>query len=213
MKRFIIIVAILVSMAVYGALAHAESGSKALLMPREGNSRDTELMLTKEVGVMTSMLKKAGFQVVVATVSGQPIVAPTTTLKPDLKLADVKVADYVGFIMPCMAVGLGPGFPVTPEAVAIVKQAVAEGKPVAAQLGSVIILAEAGVLKGKQYAFFTDPLSRDARFEGAIYSDNTIVKDGNIITSCCCPYMATMWGYPDETASLTQTLIAELKKK
>ena len=213
MKRFIIIVAILVSMAVYGALAHAESGSKALLMPREGNSRDTELMLTKEVGVMTSMLKKAGFQVVVATVSGQPIVAPTTTLEPDLKLADVKIADYVGFIMPCMAVGLWPGPPVAPEAVAIVKQAVAKGKPVAAQLGSVIILAEAGVLKGKQYAFFTDPLSRDARFEGAIYSDNTIVKDGNIITSCCCPYMATMWGYPDETASLTQTLIAELKKK
>ena len=115
--------------------------------------------------------------------------------------------------MPCMAVGLGPGVPVTPEAVVIVKQAVAEGKPVAAQLGSVIILAEAGVLKGKQYAFYKDPLSGDARFEGAIYSNDTIVKDGNIITSCCCPYMAAMWGNPDGTANLTQTLIAELVRK
>ena len=212
MKRFLIIVTILLSMAVCGALAHAESGSKVLLMPREGISNDIDLMLTKEVGVMTSMLKKAGFEVVVVTVSGKPIVAPTTTLEPDLKLADVKVADYVGFIMPCMAVGLWPGPPVAPEAVAIVKQAVADGKPVAAQLGSVIILAEAGVLKGKQYAFYTDPLSRDARFEGAIYSDDTIVKDGNIITSCCCPYMA-MYGSSDETANLTQTLIAELNKK
>jgi putative intracellular protease/amidase len=212
MKRFLIIVTILLSMAVCGALAHAESGSKVLLMPREGISNDIDLMLTKEVGVMTSMLKKAGFEVVVVTVSGKPIVAPTTTLEPDLKLADVKVADYVSFIMPCMAVGLWPGPPVAPEAVAIVKQAVAEGKPVAAQLGSVIILAEAGVLKGKQYAFYTDPLSRDARFEGAIYSNDTIVKDGNIITSCCCPKMAT-WGYPDGTANLTQTLIVKLKKK
>ena len=62
----------------------------------------------------------------------------------------MKVADYAGFIMPCMAVGLFPGPPVAPEAVAIVKQAVAEGKPVAAQFGSVIILAQAGVLKGKK---------------------------------------------------------------
>jgi len=213
MKRFTIIVAILASMALWVAHIQAEPGPKVLLIPREGSSGDIELMLTKEVGVMTSMLKKAGFEVVVATVSGQPIVAPTTTLEPDLKLADVKVADYVGFIMPCMAVGLWPGPPVAPEAVAIVKQAVAEEKPVAAQLGSVIILAEAGVLKGKQYAFYTDPLSRDARFEGAIYSDDAIVKDGNIITSCCCPYMATMWGYPDGTANLTQTLIAELVRK
>lgn len=111
-----------------------------------------------------------------------------------------------------MAVGLSPGALVAPEAVAIVKQVVSEGKPVAAQLGSVIILAEAGVLKGKHYAFYTDPLSRDARFEGAIYSHEIIVKDGNTISSCCCPYMATM-GYTDGTANLTQTLIANLKKK
>ncbi len=150
-----------------------------------------------------------------ATVSGQPIVAPTTTLKPDLKLADVKVADYVGLIMPCMAVGWPPGPPVAPEAVAIVQQAVAEGKLVAAQLGSVAILAEAGVLKGKRYAFFVNPLPKDDRFEGAIHSDDTIVKDGNIITSCCCPYKALNYRprYPDGTAKLTQTLIAELVRK
>ena len=222
MRRITISVAIVVGMALCISTvlccvitptdALAESRPKVLLIPREGYSGDIELMLKKEVGVMTSMLKKTGFEVVVATVSGQPIVAPTTTLEPDLKLADVKVADYVGFIMPCMAVGLFPGPPVAPEAVAIVKQAIAAGKPMAAQLGSVIILAEAGVLKGKQYAFYTDPLSRDARFEGAIYSDDTIVKDGNIITSCCCPYMA-MYGSSDKTANLTQTLIAELNKK
>ena len=219
MKRFIIIAAILVGMAVCVAPAHAERGPKVLLIPREGNSRDIELMLTKEVGVMIITLKDAGFQVVVASASGQPIVGRTTTLEPDLKLADVKVADYAGFIMPCMAVGLFPGPPVAPEAVAIVKKAVAEGKPVAAQLGSVIILAEAGVLAGKRYAFFTDPLNpsygqeRDTRFAGAIYSDINVVQDGNIITSGTSPYIARMFGFPDGTATLTRALIAELKKK
>jgi putative intracellular protease/amidase len=220
MKRFIIIVAILLSIAVFGIHVPAEGGPKVLLIPREGDSHHKKRALTKEVGVMTKMLKEAGFEVVVATVKGKPIVAypfPVTTLEPDLKLKDVNVADYVGFIMPCMAVSWN--WPVAPEAVAIVKQAVAEEKPVAAQLHSVTILAEAGVLKGKKYAYFYDKLNpdsghqRDARFEGAIYSDEIVVKDGNIITSCCCPAAAQIYGGPDATAQLTQTLIDELIRK
>lgn len=219
MKR-ILLGFLAMAIVVFGTLAYAESDSKVLLIPREGSSGDLELMLTKEVGVMTSMLKEAGFEVVVATVTGQPIVAYTTTLKPDLKLANVKVANYVGFILPCMAVGLFPGPPVAPEAIAIVKQAVAEGKIVAAQLGSVIILAEAGVLKGKRYAFVSDPLKTtsrrkvtDSRFEGAIYSGRNVVRDINIITSGVCPFIEQMFGLPDQTPQLIQTSIAVLKKK
>jgi len=141
MKRFIIIVMILASMTVCLALAQAEPSPKVLLIPREGSPRNLEFMLTKEVGVMVGMLEKAGFEVEVATASGAPIVAETSTVKPDLKLADVKVADYVGFIMACMAVGIVPAPPQPPEAVAIVKQAVLEGKPIAAQFGAVQILA------------------------------------------------------------------------
>ena len=63
-------------------------------------------MLTKEVGVMVDMLEKAGYKVVVASASGQPITGGATTLKPDLKLADVNVDDYAGIVLPCMAVPL-----------------------------------------------------------------------------------------------------------
>ncbi len=220
MKRFIIIVAILVSIAVCGALAHAEGGSKVLLIPREGYSQDIKLMLDKEVGVMMRMLRRAGFKVEVATASGVTIVSPALDLKPDLRLADVKEADYAGLIMPCMAVGGIPGPPVAPEAVAIVKQAVAEGKPVAAQFGSVMILAQAGILKGKNYAFLADPLKpapwrkiTDPRVVGAIYSGRNVVQDGNIITSAVCPKIEKMTGLPNQTTKLTQTFIAELKKK
>ena len=73
-------------MAVCLALAQTKPSPKVLLIPREGRSNDLELMLTKEVGVMVGMLEKAGFDVEVATASGAPIVAETSTLKPNLKL-------------------------------------------------------------------------------------------------------------------------------
>jgi putative intracellular protease/amidase len=219
MKRYIIVAMILVSMVLCVALVHAEPGPKVLLIPREGASVNPELMLTKEVGVMVAMLEKAGFEVVVATVFGMPIEARTTTLRPDLKLADVKVDDYAGFILACMAVGGCVGVTQPAEAVAIVKQAVAQGKPVAAQLGAVCVLAEAGVLKGKRFAFINDPLDtnrssgKNVRFTGAIYSGTGVVKDGNIITSGVCPTMAGWYSLPDGTVELSNALITELKKK
>ena len=114
-----------------------------------------ELMLTEEVAVMVSMLEKAGYEVVVASASGEPITGGTTTLTPDLKLADVKVDDYVGFMFPCLAVDMD--LPPPAEAVRIAKEAVAQGKPVAAQNGGVVTLSAAGALNGKQFALLEDP--------------------------------------------------------
>jgi len=224
MKRIIIFVAISVCIVVCISLiptqSFAQGRPKILLIPREGYSADIQLMLQKEVWVMNIMLMRAGFKVETATASGMQIVSPGRDLIPDLRLDEVKVADYEGFILPCMAVGGVPGPPVAPEAIAIVKQAVAEGKPVAAQFGSVIILAQAGILKGKKYAFTGDPLKpspmrkfTDNRFAGAIYSGRGVVQDGNIITSSTCPMLSKMSGLPDGTRKLTQTFIAEIKKK
>jgi putative intracellular protease/amidase len=117
-----------------------------------------------------------------------------------------------------MAVGQFPGPPVSPAAVSIIKQAVAKGKPVAAANGSVYILAEAGVLKGKRYAFVDDPLNqpppyKDSRFEGAIYSGSRIVQDGNIITSGVCPSVEGWMGMPDCTPELTRAFIAKLGRR
>ena len=222
MKRFIFISAIFLSILMFGTLAKTQSIPQVLLIPREGLSTDLDLMLTEEVGVMKTMLEKAGFKVVVATTIGLPIKSCTTTLNPHLMLSAVKVDDYVGFIFPCMAVGLLPAPPVSPLAVSIVKQALSQGKPVAAQLGSAIILAEAGVLVGKRYAFFVDPLNpppqyslpKDERFTGAIYSGMGVVQDGNIITSGVCPSTKRMAGLPaDNTADLTNALIATINQK
>jgi putative intracellular protease/amidase len=182
--------------------AFGQSGSKVLMIPREGYSQDLDLMISMEVGVMTRLLNSAGYTVDVATTSGYPIVGPTRRIEKVVRLQDVNVNDYVGVIMPCMAVGLFPGPPVAPEAVAVVKKALADGKPVGAALGSINVLAEAGVLKGKKYAYYRDPMKTDAswaitdpRFADALYSGPGTTQDGKIITCGVCPNIEKVYGW------------------
>ena len=173
-------------------------------------SYDLELMLTKEVGVMKEILEQSGFEVAVASVSGEPIVAGSTSLKPDLKLDEVSIADYAGFILPCMA----DSGSLAPEAVTMVKKAAAEGKPVAAQFGSVMILARAGVLMGKKYAYYTEvDVNKLPEFKGGVYSGTGVIQDGNIITSAICPFWAREKELQDGNEELTRALIEAISTK
>jgi len=200
--------------------AFGQGGRKVLMIAREGYSTDLDLMIKNEVGVMTTFLKEAGFEVDIASTSGQPILGPTQKIEKVLRLSEIKSADYVGIIMPCMAVGMFPGPPVSPQAVAIVKKFLADGKPVAAAANATIVLAEAGVLKGKKYAYATDPLKKtetwprtDPRFKGAIYSGQGVVQDGKIITSGVCPNLEKLGVGKNETDELTEKFIVAIKAK
>jgi putative intracellular protease/amidase len=200
--------------------ASGQGGRKVLMIPREGYSTDLDLMINMEVGVMTLLLKRAGFEVDIATTSGKSILGHTQKIEKVMMLSDIKLDSYVGVIMPCMAVGAFPGPAVPPETVAVVKKALSDGKPVAAPYGSVIILADAGLLKGKKYAFAGDPLKTtqqrtrtDPRFEGAIYSGPGVVQDGNIITSGVCPNLEQSFGLQNGTVELTQKFIAAIGSK
>ncbi len=201
----------------FSSEAFGQSGRKVLMIPREGYSSDLDLMIKMEVGVMTILLKNAGFGVDIATTSGSSIVGPTQKIERISRLSEVNLDDYAGVIMACMAVGSLPGPPVPAEAVAIVKKALADGKPVAAQQGAIIILAEAGALKGKKYAFERDPLkptqqsrTTDRRFVDAIYSGTGVVQDGKIITSGTCPSGEKTYGRQNGTVELTQKFIAAI---
>ena len=182
--------------------AFGQRTQKVLMIPREGNSQDPDLMIKEEVGVIIKVLNEAGYDVHVATASGQPIVGPTQKVENILKLQNINVDDYAGVIMPCMAVGLFPGPAIDPKVVSMVKKALADDKPVAAALGAVNVLAEAGVLKGKKYSYFRDPLSTEARwgitdprFADAIYIGPGTTQDGNIITCGVCPYTEKVYGW------------------
>jgi putative intracellular protease/amidase len=224
MRKISIFVALMVifmaGVISFSSQAFGQSARKVLMIPREGYSTDLDLMIKMEVGVMTILLKRAGFEVDIATTSGQNILCPTQKIEKVARLSEIKLDNYVGVIMPCMAVGMFPGPPVSHEAVAIVKKALSDGKPVAAAANSSIILAEAGVLKGKKYAFATDPLKTtefwkrtDPRFEGAIYSGPGVVQDGKIITSGACPTLERVLALQNGTVELTQKFIAAIGPK
>jgi putative intracellular protease/amidase len=229
MKKIIIVGIVMLIMAGTAFLSHptmgpaeafGQSTRKVLMIPREGYSTDLDLMIKMEVGVMSTLLKRAGFEVDIATTSGQPILGPTQKIEKVSRLSEINLNDYLGVIMPCMAVGMYPGPPVSPQTVAIVKKILADGKPVAAAANSSIILAEAGVLNGKKYAYITDPLKTteiwkrtDPRFEGAIYSGPGVVQDGKIITSGICPTLERFYAMQNGTVELTQKFIAAIGPK
>ena len=201
---------LLISTALLGAitLAYAEATPKVLLFMRSG-SGDLAYMLKTEVMVMKDTLERSGFKVVVATLDGSDFSAGSMTVKADLKLSEAKVADYAGFILPCMMVASYPEPEVSQEALNLVQQAVAAGKPVAAQTGSLWTLRKAGLLKGKKYAY---PFE-EKKFERAVFGGTGVVRDGLIITAAMCPHMARTMKVKDGTEALALALAEAMKEK
>jgi putative intracellular protease/amidase len=190
------------------AISCAKSAPRVLMFIRNG-SPDLEFMLRREVGVMKDVLERSGFKVTVATLDGRLLSAGPIRLQPDIKLSDVNVADYEGFIMPCMAAGTAGAENIPPESVALVKKAISAGKPFAAQLGAVNALALSGLLKGKRYAYEQE--QSGPGFEGAIYSGTGVVRDGLLLTSGMCPYMARERNMNDGTEQLATALAEAIK--
>ncbi len=181
---------------------HSQESNRALLIIRDG-SPDLEFMLKEEVGVMKETLEAAGFKVDIATLTGEPISAGSVNLKPDLKLKDVSVLNYDGIILPCMATGS----PIPDEVIMLVKGG--SSKPIAAQVSSVKVLAQAGLLKGKKYAFASE--SDNPYFEGSVYAGSGVIREGNIITSGTCPFMTREDEIKDGTEELANALVKAIK--
>jgi len=210
MKQLLIAITISTFILSY---AFAQNAPKVLLFMRNAQkSGDLEYMLKKEVGVMKNALEKSGYKVIVATLDGSSFTAGSTTVRADIKLADAKVAEYAGFILPCLAVPSYPAPPeVSPDAIALVKNAVSAGKPVAAQTGSLWTLAEAGLLKGKKYAYAME--EKSPYFAGATFAGTGVVRDGLIVTSGICPYMALKTNDKDGSEPLALALVEAMKEK
>jgi putative intracellular protease/amidase len=184
---------------------------KVLLFITDG-SRDLELMLTKEVVVMKELLEQSNFEVVITTLSGKTISVNSIVIEPDLKLNDVVIAEYSGFIFPCMALPWEKIHNLEPEVVAFVKKISIEDKPMAAQTLSVADFAKAGVLVDKKYAFTIEPdVNEYPDFKGGIYSGEGVVQDGKIITSGTCPWKTREYEKPDGTRELTQLFVNAIK--
>jgi hypothetical protein len=170
-----------------------------ILLVMRGVPHDPEYCRTRELEVMTRLVEEAGLQVVVAASEEVASLCAGVGLKTDLLLADVKVSDYAGFLLPDMDTSYaGVDIPI----LELLRRAAARGKPIAAQHQAVTILSSAGLLEGKHYAY---PI---AVFPEGICDGRGVVQDGLIITSSIDPTKAEREGRPDYTAELTRRLIA-----
>ena len=191
--------------------AHAAK-LKVLLVPREGGHYEDYVIIEEPV-VMKAMLEQAGFKVIVATISGANVEGQNYNLNTDKKLSDVNVKDYAGIIMACMAVGQSE-WHARPDEISLVQEAVAHDILIAAQQGSVIILAEAGVLAGKKYSYgeYGGMPYINKSFDDAIYSGTDVVQDGNIITSSYNPWFTKTKQLVHGTFDLTDRFIEAIKE-
>jgi hypothetical protein len=209
MRRLVAITFVVASLLpALADIAHADDSPKVFMFVREG-SRDLELLLTEEVGVMRAMIEDAGYVVDIATPGDEPMVAQSVTLSPTVRLEDVDVSDYAGVILPCMAPARGSPIPERIDEIAA--EAVEMGMPFAASRGSVEILAKAGGIADRQFAFAADPAD-SPDFAGGTFLGTGVVRDDNINTAGICPLASRSLDLPDGTAELTEGFIQSLRE-
>lgn len=103
------------------------------------------------------------------------------TQKVDVEVSKANVDDYAALVLPG-GVANPDALRLDEDAVTFVKNFVASGKPVAAICHAPWVLVEADVVRGKRLASFPS-VQTDIRNAGGKWVDETVVVDGNLITS------------------------------
>jgi protease I len=142
--------------------------------------RDAEYFVPKEI------LEKAGAKITtVSTKLGTAIGADGGDTKVDLLLENLNPADFDAIVF----IG-GPGaldYLDNENSYKVVRETITQNKILGSICISPVILAKAGVLKGKRATVWSSPLDRSPvkilKENGAIYEDKDVVQDGKIITA------------------------------
>ena len=118
------------------------------------------------------------------------------TAPVDQAVGDASVDDFDALVLPG-GVANPDALRTDEKAVAFVKQFVESGKPVAAICHAPWTLVEADVVRGRRVTSWPS-LQTDLRNAGATWVDETVVTDGNLITS----------RKPDDLPEFSKTLLA-----
>ncbi|MDD2778352.1 MAG: DJ-1/PfpI family protein [Methanocellales archaeon] len=158
---------------------------RILMVISPKNFRDEELLESKDV------LKKAGFEVVVTSVTSETCIGMFGIMvKPDRVIDELNVEEFDAVVV----VG-GAGTPVLNQydkVLKILREANEQKKILAAICLGPIVLAKAGVLEGKKATVFPSGVSK-IESGGAQYVSKSVVIDGNLITADG-PQSAKMFG-------------------
>jgi protease I len=149
---------------------------KVLMVIAPENFRDEELLHTREE------LEREGVKTTVAcSKTGEARGMFGARVKPDIWLDQVKTDDYDAVVF----VG-GTGSQTyfnDRRALSIASEAFKKGKKVCAICIAPVILANAGVLKGKRATVWDGEYIEKIESKGATYTGKSVEVDGNVITA------------------------------
>jgi protease I len=121
-------------------------------------------------------------------------------IEVDLKISDVDIANYDALVLP--GGQINPDLlRVNEDAISLIRDFAATGKPVAAICHAPWLLIEAGLANGRRLTSYKS-IRTDVANAGAIVVDEAVVVDGNLITSRC----------PDDLTAFCDAIIEALVK-
>jgi len=173
----------------------ALQGAKILMIVAHQNFRDEEYQRPRQ------LLEAQGATVVVASSSMEPARGMLgLEIRPNLLLKDVAVQDYAAIVY---VGGTGASqYWDDPMAHAIARQAIEQGKVLAAICLAPATLARAGVLQGKRATVFASARG-ELEAGGAVYTGQLVERDGLIITA----------NGPDAAEAFAEEIIRILSEK
>jgi protease I len=201
MKKSLLFVLICV-IIILGALGY-RLGLKNLFI-KEKPSKEEISMLEKSLGdkkiaiiiafkdfrdeeyfVPKGILEEAGVEIKTAsTEKGRAVGADGGEVEVDLLISEINISSFDAIVF----IG-GPGalkYLDNEDSYKVAKETISQGKVLAAICISPVILAKAGVLKGKKATVWSSPMDKSPikilEENGAIYQDQPVVIDGKIIT-------------------------------
>ena len=132
------------------------------------------------------ILRKLGAEVALASPTPEPIQAtvhddPGKTIRPDLTIDQASADDFDALILPG-GVRNPDHLRMNSAAIELIRSLARQGKPVAAICHGPWLLVEADLLRGRTATSWPS-IRTDLRNAGANVVDQTVVVDGNIITS------------------------------
>lgn len=157
------------------------AGCRILIMATDGFEQS-------ELEVPLQRLEDAGAEVEIASIDDDDITGWDEDdwgdeVEVDLKIADVDTDRYDALVL--------PGGQINPDllrvedkAISIIRAFAGAGKPVAAICHAPWLLVEAGLASGKRMTSYKS-IRTDVANAGAQVVDESVVVDGNIITSRC----------------------------
>ena len=173
--------------------------AKILIMATD-RFEESELFGPREI------LLGAGATVVLASLDAKEIMGtvhdePGKRIAPDLTIGEVQGYSYDALLLPG-GVSNPDRLRIETDAIALIKEFAAAGKPVAAICHAPWLLIEADVVRGRRVTSWPS-LRTDLRNAGGEVVDEAAVTDGNIITS----------RNPEDVPAFTAALIAAIEAR